>query len=101
MLKILKVSGDSMEPTLSNEDVVFIARKKNFYENDIVVVNDKVHGLIIKRLKKIYENEIQLVSDNTKTKSITCERTYNLSDIIGKYFFRISSNNFLCKLFQS
>ena len=42
MLKILKVSGDSMEPTLSNEDVVFIARKKNFYENDIVVVNDKV-----------------------------------------------------------
>tara|TARA_B100000575_G_scaffold285594_1_gene281086 strand:- start:43 stop:348 length:306 start_codon:yes stop_codon:yes gene_type:complete len=101
MLKIFKISGDSMEPTLNKDDVVFVARRKNFYENDIVVVNDKTHGLIIKRLKKIYENKVQLASDNTETKSVTCERPHDFSDIVGKYLFKINSNHFLCKLFQS
>ena len=101
MLKILKVSGDSMEPTLSNNDIVLIARKKRFSENDIVVVNDKIHGLIIKRLEKIYDNKIQLVSDNKETKSITCEKSHDFKNVMGKYLFKINSSHFLCRIFQA
>ena len=99
MLRAFKVSGSSMEPTLKTDDIVIVLKKKNISVNDIVVVEDSEYGFLIKRLEKFEKNGIKLSSDNKNSFSQSTKNIYDISNIVGKYVFKISAKNLLCKLF--
>ena len=99
MLRAFKVSGSSMEPTLKTDDIVIVLKKKNISVNDIVVVEDSEYGFLIKRLKKFEKNGIKLSSDNKNSFSPATKKIYGISNIVGKYVFKINAKNLLCKLF--
>ena len=99
MLRAFKVSGSSMEPTLRTDDIVVVLKKKNISVNDIVVVEDSEYGFLIKRLEKFEKNGIKLSSDNKNSFSPATKKIYDISNIVGKYVFKINAKNLLCKLF--
>tara|TARA_B100000131_G_C18048319_1_gene585326 strand:- start:936 stop:1235 length:300 start_codon:yes stop_codon:yes gene_type:complete len=99
MLRAFKVSGSSMEPTLRTDDIVVVLKKKNISVNDIVVVKDSEYGFLIKRLEKFEKNGIKLSSDNKNSFSPATKKIYDISNIVGKYVFKINAKNLLCKLF--
>ena len=99
MLRAFKVSGSSMEPTLKTDDIVVVLKKKNISVNDIVVVEDSEYGFLIKRLEKFEKNGIKLSSDNKNSFSPVTKNIYDISNIVGKYVFKINAKNLLCKLF--
>jgi len=99
MLRAFKVSGSSMEPTLRTDDIVVVLKKKNISVNDIVVVKDSEYGFLIKRLEKFEKNGIKLSSDNKNSFSQSTKNIYDISNIVGKYVFKINAKNLLCKLF--
>ena len=99
MLRAFKVSGSSMEPTLKTDDIVIVLKKKNISVNDIVVVEDSEYGFLIKRLEKFEKNGIKLSSDNKNSFSPATKKIYDISNIVGKYVFKINAKNLLCKLF--
>ena len=99
MLRAFRVSGSSMEPTLRNDDIVVVLKKKDISVNDIVVVEDSEYGFLIKRLEKFEKNGIKLSSDNKNSFSQATKNIYDISNIVGKYVFKINAKNLLCKLF--
>ena len=101
MLRAFKVSGSSMEPTLRTDDIVVVLKKKNISVNDIVVVEDSEYGFLIKRLEKFEKNGIKLSSDNKNSLSPATKNIYDISNIVGKYVFKINAKNLLCKLFET
>lgn len=87
-IEIISVTGDSMEPELSNEDKIFIDRNKTIpNEVDIFVVNTP-DGVYVKRLKFIDDVSIELVSSN----SIYQNESVRISDvgILGKVVIKIA-----------
>ena len=86
MLRAFRVSGNSMEPTLRNDDIVVVLKKKNIAVNDIVVVEDSEYGFLIKRLEKFEKNGIKLSSDNKNSFSPATKNIYDISNIFGNYY---------------
>ena len=69
-LGALHVTGDSMQPTLENEDLVlFEMRVEKIKENSIYIVRI-YEELYIKRIKQVRDSEITLTSDNSIYKPI-------------------------------
>lgn len=87
-IEIISVTGDSMEPELSNEDKIFIDRNKTIpNERDIFVVNTP-DGVYVKRLKFIDDIFIELVSAN----NVYQNESVRVSDIgiLGKVVIKIA-----------
>lgn len=66
-LRLIQVSGDSMEPTLENRDVVlFDLTRISYSQGGVFVLNDGL-GLVVKRVEYIPnspEPRVQIISDN-------------------------------------
>lgn len=63
-IEALNVSGDSMEPTFSYGDMIFINRNKtDIGRGGIFTINTEA-GLFIKRLQKRIDGKIDVISDN-------------------------------------
>ena len=85
-IEAINVSGDSMEPTFSYNDVVFINRNKtNLHSGGIFTIRTEA-GLFIKRVQKRVDGMIDIISDNsvydTQTLSI------NEVEVIGRVVCR-------------
>lgn len=63
-IEAINVSGDSMEPTFSYGDIVFVNRSKNDVSRGGVFTINTEHGLFIKRLQKRVDGKIDIISDN-------------------------------------
>ena len=98
MLKVFKVVGDSMLPTLKPNDLVITSSFKKMNKRDIVVLNTNIYGNIVKRISIIDSTKINIESDNKKTYSSTCQRSYFVSSIVGKVIFKISARNIFLRL---
>lgn len=61
---IVKVNGDSMTPTLSDNDLVVIDRNFSLSLNGIYVIKDNINGLRVKRLDKDKDGNLKVISDN-------------------------------------
>lgn len=59
----LKISGDSMEPKISDGDVVIVRKQSDADDGDIVIAMVNGYDAVCKRLKK-YAEGIALVSNN-------------------------------------
>ena len=59
----LKIAGDSMEPKISNGDVVIVRKQSDADDGDLVIAMVNGNNAVCKRLKK-YAEGIALVSNN-------------------------------------
>lgn len=63
-IEAINVSGDSMEPTLNNEDIVFLDTTKKEISKDGIYAFTNSNGLFIKRIQKRVDGDIDIISDN-------------------------------------
>jgi len=63
-IEAINVSGDSMEPTFSYNDMVFINRAKTDLQRGGVFTLRTEAGLFIKRVQKRIDGKIDIISDN-------------------------------------
>ena len=66
MLKIIKVSGDSMLPTLEDGDYVITKKPRLYQAGLLYVINHIDLGRIIKRLEKVEGDKYFFVGDNAQ-----------------------------------
>ena len=78
-----------MEPNYRPGNLVVGIKSKKINIDDIVIVQHKSLGKIIKRVKSINENGIELQSDNKKYGSIAVNELHSPESIIGKVYFKI------------
>jgi phage repressor protein C with HTH and peptisase S24 domain len=62
-LEGIRVSGDSMEPTLSNGDVVLVDRNDSVPKDGVYVLRIE-EDLFVKRLSKLPKSQVEIISDN-------------------------------------
>ncbi|MBU4024396.1 S24 family peptidase, partial [bacterium] len=60
----INVSGDSMEPTFSYNDIVFINRSKTDLQRGGIFTIRTEAGLFIKRVVRRIDGKIDIISDN-------------------------------------
>lgn len=86
----LRVAGDSMQPTLFNDDIVFAVDIRSSFPNfqpGIYIIEDDFSGIKVKRLDMDRDGNILVLSDNTRylPQKYTSEDIDNgLLRIIGK-----------------
>jgi phage repressor protein C with HTH and peptisase S24 domain len=78
-----------MMPNFKPNDYVLCIKYLPIKVNDVVIVNSKDHGKIIKRIKSIKENSINIFGDNLSYESDTYSHSYNKKDILGKVIFKL------------
>jgi len=78
----INVVGDSMEPTLNDDNIIFLDKTKNDCSRDGIYAFTTVHGLFVKRIQKRVDGHLDIISDNKDYPS----QVLNNSDIkiVGK-----------------
>lgn len=85
-IEAINVSGDSMEPTFSYNDIVFINRsKKDLNRGGIFTIRTEA-GLFIKRIQTRIDGQIDVISDNSVYSTQTLEPTE--LEVIGRVVSR-------------
>ena len=72
-IEAINVSGDSMEPTFSYNDIVFINRAKTDINRGGIFTIRTEGGLFIKRIQKRIDGKIDVISDNSVYSTQTLE----------------------------
>lgn len=86
-LRLVRVSGNSMTPTLLNGDVVLVrsgaSARTNAQRGDIALARFRSRPdlLVVKRLKEQHDGGWLVSSDNSVAGSDS--RTYGLADVLG------------------
>ena len=63
-IEAINVTGDSMEPTLNNGNIIFIDRTKNDTSKDGIYAFINENGLFVKRIQKRVDGALDVISDN-------------------------------------
>jgi len=85
-IEAINVSGDSMEPTFSYNDIVFINRAKTDLQRGGVFTIRTDAGLFIKRVQKRIDGKIDIISDNQIYSTLTLEP--HQLEVIGRVVSR-------------
>jgi len=85
-IEAINVSGDSMEPTFSYNDIVFINRSKTNIDRGGVFTIRTEGGLFIKRVQRRIDGMIDVISDNNVYATQTLKP--NELEIIGRVVSR-------------
>ncbi len=64
-IEAINVSGDSMEPTFSYNDIVFVNREKKDLNRGGVFTIRTEAGLFIKRVQQRIDGQLDIISDNS------------------------------------
>jgi phage repressor protein C with HTH and peptisase S24 domain len=65
-LALISVKGDSMEPTLSNEDLILIDMRKGHIEDNAIYVLQHNGDLLVKRIQRKLDGSLIVKSDNQR-----------------------------------
>ena len=60
----INVVGDSMEPTLNSDNIIFIDKTKNDISRDGIYAFTTTHGLFVKRIQRRVDGKLDVISDN-------------------------------------
>ena len=85
-IEAINVSGDSMEPTFSYNDIVFINRAKTDLGRGGVFTIRTEAGLFIKRVQKRIDGQVDIISDNPVYSTQTLNP--NEIEVIGRVVSR-------------
>lgn len=88
-IKMLRVFGDSMEPTLSDGDWVLVDISRNFLDSDGLYLIKKTTALAVKRLQTTVSGDILIKSDNTKYD--TERESLSVIVIVGKVIYTLKA----------
>ena len=78
----INVVGDSMEPTLNTDNIIFIDKTKNDISRDGIYAFTTFHGLFVKRIQKRVDGKLDIISDNKDYLSQILDK--NELQILGK-----------------
>jgi len=81
-VEAINVTGDSMEPTLNNGNIIFIDRTKNDASKDGIYAFANENGLFVKRIQKRVDGALDIISDNKEYPMQIASK--NDIDILGK-----------------
>lgn len=85
-IEAINVSGDSMEPTFSYNDIVFINRNKTDINRGGIFTIRTEAGLFIKRVQKRIDGKLDVISDNSIYNTQTLDA--NQVEVIGRVVSR-------------
>jgi len=86
-IEAINVSGDSMEPTFSYNDIVFINRTKtDIHRGGIFTIRTDA-GLFIKRVQKRMDGKVDVISDNNvyPTQTLTLNEFEVIGRVVGRF----------------
>ena len=83
MLRIFRVSGGSMRPSLSSGDWIVTSRHRAPRIKDIVVASTDSGHHIVKRVASMTGDSMRLAGDNSRLASSYCESPIVGSSCIG------------------
>ena len=63
-IEAINVTGDSMEPTLNTDNIIFIDKSKGSSFKDGIYAFTTEHGLFVKRIQKRVDGKLDIISDN-------------------------------------
>lgn len=63
-VEAINVVGDSMEPTLNSDNIIFIDKSKKDVARDGIYAFTTNHGLFVKRIQKRVDGKLDVISDN-------------------------------------
>ena len=78
-----------MIPNFQDNDLIICL--KYFYslkEGDVILIQTRTLGVIIKRIKYIKEKKILIEGDNQKYHSKSYDHEYNTKQVLGKVIFK-------------
>ncbi len=81
-VEAINVTGDSMEPTLNNGNIIFIDKTKQDASKDGIYAFVNENGLFVKRIQKRIDGALDIISDNREYPSQIANK--NEIDILGK-----------------
>lgn len=60
----INVVGDSMEPTLNSDNIIFVDKTKKDVARDGIYAFTTTHGLFVKRMQRRVDGKLDVISDN-------------------------------------
>ncbi len=60
----INVVGDSMEPTLNSDNIIFVDKTKSDVARDGIYAFTTTHGLFVKRIQRRVDGHLDIISDN-------------------------------------
>lgn len=60
----INVVGDSMEPTLNSDNIIFLDKTKNDVSRDGIYAFTTTYGLFVKRIQRRVDGNLDIISDN-------------------------------------
>ncbi|MCK5109914.1 MAG: helix-turn-helix transcriptional regulator [Arcobacteraceae bacterium] len=63
-IEAINVTGESMEPSLNDGDIIFVDVSKNHYSKDGIYAIYTDDGLLVKRIQKRADGQFDIISDN-------------------------------------
>ena len=84
-LALISVKGDSMEPGLSNEDLILVDMRKNRVEDNAIYVLQLNDALLVKRIQHKLDGSLHVMSDNPRYSAevVSAERATDLN-VLGR-----------------
>ena len=86
-IEAINVSGDSMEPTFSYNDIVFINRSKTDINRSGIFTIRTQSGLFIKRIQKRVDGMVDILSDNSvyPTQTLSQNQIEVVGRVVGRF----------------
>jgi hypothetical protein len=81
-IEAINVTGDSMEPTLNNGNIIFIDKTKQDVAKDGIYAFINENGLFVKRIQRRIDGGLDIISDNKEYPLQIVNK--NGIDILGK-----------------
>jgi phage repressor protein C with HTH and peptisase S24 domain len=94
MIKIVKVRGGSMRPTLLPGDYIIVTKARSLRPGFVILVDHSEFGVIVKRVKSINKDSLRLEGDGRVTSSTQEMGDVPLSNIIGRARWVIKPGRF-------
>lgn len=63
-IEAINVVGDSMEPTLNSDNIIFLDSSKKDFSKEGIYAFTTVHGLFVKRIQRRLDGQLDIISDN-------------------------------------
>ncbi|MGD9970341.1 MAG: helix-turn-helix transcriptional regulator [Sulfuricurvum sp.] len=88
-IEAINVTGDSMEPSFSYNDIIFINRSKRDIGRGGIFTIRTEHGLFIKRIQVRLDGKLDIISDNKDYPTYAIQK--NEIEVIGRVVGRFGS----------
>ena len=90
MLKIVKVRGDSMSPTLAPGDYMIVTKARAIRPGFVVLLDHPKYGRIVKRISSVNENLISLAGDGPNSTASDAMGQVSLTAVQGRIHWAIT-----------